>query len=66
MKKKALINIKGGLGNQLFIVLFANYLSKNGFKIYHDIGYYSGNDPFNRNFELKLKNFKLYLIKSYL
>ena len=62
MKKKALINIKGGLGNQLYIVLFANYLSKNGFKIYHDIGYYSGNDPFNRNFELKLKNFKLYLI----
>ena len=59
MKKKALVNIKGGLGNQLFIILFANYLKKNGFRVYHDIGYYDGDDPYGRNFELKLKNLKL-------
>jgi hypothetical protein len=62
MKKKALVNIKGGLGNQLFIVLFANYLKKNGFKVYYDIGYYDGDDPYGRNFELNLKNLKLDLI----
>jgi len=62
MKKKALVNIKGGLGNQLFIILFANYLKKNGFRVYHDIGYYDGDDPYGRNFELKLKNLKLDLI----
>ena len=57
MKKKALVNIK--LGNQLLLSYF--YLIKNGFRVYHDIGY-DGDDPYGRNFELKLKNLKLDLI----
>lgn len=32
--KKGIVYLKGGLGNQLFQLSFANYLSKNGFLIY--------------------------------
>ena len=55
-KKFALVDLKGGLGNQIFIICFANHLKKNGFKVYLDTSFYKTKQPFPRNIEINLEN----------
>lgn len=40
MKKIAIVEIKGGLGNQLFILNFIDFLEKNNFKVYSITNFY--------------------------
>ena len=40
MKKIAILEIKGGLGNQLFILNFIDFLEKNNFKVYSITNFY--------------------------
>ena len=39
--KLAIVNIKGGFGNQLFQFSLANYLKGNGFNVFADLEYFS-------------------------
>ena len=40
MKKIAILEIKGGLGNQLFILNFIDFLEQNNFKVYSITNFY--------------------------
>lgn len=40
IKKRAVVSIKGGLGNQIFQLIFCNYLKSKGFKVYIDLAAY--------------------------
>ena len=48
--KLAIVNIKGGFGNQLFQFSLANYLKGNGFNVFADLEYFSFFEK-NENFE---------------
>ncbi len=61
-RKYALVDLKGGLGNQLFIVCFANYLKTNGFKVYLDTSFYKSKQQFPRDIEINLKSTKIKIL----
>jgi len=69
-RKLAIVNIKGGFGNQLFQFSLANYLKGNGFKVVVSLDYFSlfvkGNDiqDTKRKLVIPLKDFNLDLISS--
>jgi len=55
MSKYALIDLKGGLGNQLFQISFAHYLRSHGYKIYFDTSFfYNTSHPFPRELGVNL------------
>ena len=64
-KKKALVIIKGGLGNQLFQLSLCNLLKVQGFDVYIDINFYQNKELLKHNtkrhLELSVKelNFKI-------
>lgn len=66
MKKRALVNLKGGLGNQIFQLSFANYLRSLDFKVFIDTTFYEQNHPFPRNLEIIIQDtgFREVKIKS--
>jgi len=52
MSKYAVVNLKGGLANQIFQISFANYLKHNGFKTFVDTSFYDNDHMFPRELEL--------------
>lgn len=54
MKKIALVDLKGGLGNQIFIISFSRYLRELGFRVFLDTSFYKSNQQFPRDIELDL------------
>lgn len=61
MKKYAIVEIKGGLGNQIFQYSFSNYLKKMGFSIKYNLDFYQTDDTNNtqREFLLDTLNVEL-------
>mgnify|MGYP003971046329 FL=1 len=61
MKKYAIVEIKGGLGNQIFQYSFSNYLKKMGFSIKYNLDFYQTDDNNNtqREFLLDTLNVEL-------
>ena len=57
MKKIAIVDIKGGLGNQLFQTAYALYLKSKNINTYCDISFYETNMKFPRNLEFDLDKF---------
>ena len=49
MRKKAIVVIKGGFGNQLFQYCLANHLKKNNFEVKIDTSFYNINDFDTKN-----------------
>lgn len=49
MKKYAIVEIKGGLGNQIFQLVFGDILKDNGFKVYYNLRFFNlvTKDPFS-------------------
>lgn len=66
MHKYALVNLKGGLGNQIFQISFANYLRILGINTFLDISFYENKHQFPRNIEIDLQQlgFKYFKLKS--
>ena len=62
MKKIAILEIKGGLGNQLFILNFIDFLEKNNFKVYSITNFYES----QKNNSLNTDNRELYLYGDFL
>jgi len=62
MKKIAIVEIKGGLGNQLFILNFIDFLEKNNFKVYSITNFYES----QKNNSLNTDNRELYLDSDFL
>ena len=63
MKKIAIVDIKGGLGNQLFQTAYALYLKSKNINTYCDISFYETNMKFPRNLEFDLDKFGLKTVK---
>lgn len=57
MIKVGIVDIKGGLGNQLFQLSFAKYLKSQGIKVYLDTSFFNSNHIFPRKLELDLSQF---------
>tara|TARA_B100001115_G_scaffold184769_1_gene188770 strand:+ start:886 stop:1740 length:855 start_codon:yes stop_codon:yes gene_type:complete len=62
-KHIGLVDLMGGLGNQIFQLNFANYLKRRGFKVYVNLSWFNS-DIFNdgttkRNLQLKPSDFEL-------
>jgi len=55
MKKFALVDIKGGLGNQIFILAFAYHLRNNNFIVRLDTNFYKYEKQFPRELEIKIE-----------
>ena len=49
MNKYAIVNLKGGLANQLFQISFTNYLKSKGFITYVDTSFYDNDHMFQEN-----------------
>ena len=66
MNKYAIVNLKGGLANQLFQISFTNYLKSNGFITYVDTSFYDNDHMFPRELELNpsILGFKQIKLKS--
>ena len=47
MKKVAIVEIKGGLGNQIFQYTFSQYLKKIGFRVFYNLNFYKNNNKLN-------------------
>jgi hypothetical protein len=62
MKKIAILEIKGGLGNQLFILNFIDFLEKNNFKVYSITSFYES----QKNNSLNTDSRELYLYGDFL
>lgn len=62
MKNYIILDLKGGLGNQLFILSLAKKLEKNGFYVLLDVSFYSQRSDFQRNVEVDLKLFQKKII----
>ena len=54
MSKYALVDLKGGLGNQIFQMSFAYYLKNLGFNVFLDTTFFYSNHKFPRTLELDL------------
>ena len=63
MKKIAIVDIKGGLGNQLFQTAYALYLKSKNINTYCDISFYETKMKFPRNLEFDLDKFGLKTVK---
>ena len=63
MKKIAIVDIKGGLGNQLFQIAYALFLKSKNMKTYCDINFYETNMKFPRKLEFDLNEFGLKTIR---
>ena len=59
MKKFALVDLKGGLGNQIFIVCFAHYLKSNNYYVALDASFFKYNQQFPRELEIDLNKTNL-------
>ncbi len=59
MKKFALVDLKGGLGNQIFIFCFAHYLKSNNYYVALDAGFFKYNQQFPRELEIDLNRTNL-------
>ena len=55
MSKFALVDLKGGLGNQIFQISFANYLKNLGFNVFLDTTFFYSNHKFPRKLEVDLR-----------
>jgi hypothetical protein len=66
MSKFALVDLKGGLGNQIFQISFANYLKNLGFNVLLDTTFFYSNHKFPRKLEVDLRElgFKKTKLKS--
>ncbi len=53
MNKFALVNLKGGLGNQIFQISFAEYLKSLGFNVFLDTSFFYSNHEFPRELEIE-------------
>jgi len=49
MKKIAIVEIKGGLGNQIFQYIFSKYLEDQNFKIYYNLTFFKKGSELNLN-----------------
>ena len=63
MKKNAIVNIKGGLGNQIFQIAFALDLESRNIRTICDTHFYDSNMQFPRSLELDPKAFGMSIIK---
>jgi len=61
-KKTVIVDLKGGLGNQIFILSFANYLKQKGCKVLIDISIYNQKHDFPRNIEVNLNDFEFEIV----
>jgi hypothetical protein len=59
MKQYAIVNLQGGLGNQIFQVAYALYLKSLGIKVVVDTHFFSSNMQFPRKLELIPSEFGL-------
>lgn len=57
MKKTSIIDLKGGLGNQIFILSLAHKLEVLGNKVLIDLSFYDQKHDYPRNIELDLEKF---------
>ena len=57
MKKTAIVDIKGGLGNQIFIISFANCLKNYGFNVLLDTSFYKSSHDFQRDLLIDINEF---------
>ena len=55
MKKNAIVNLKGGLGNQIFQIAFALDLESRNIRTICDTHFYDSNMQFPRSLELDPK-----------
>lgn len=62
MKDYVILDLKGGLGNQLFILSLAKKLEKSGFVVLLDVSFYSQSNDYQRNVEVDLKLFQKKII----
>lgn len=62
VKKIAILELRGGLGNQLFILNFIDFLEKNNFKVYSITNFYKSQE----NNSLKTDKRELYLDGDFL
>lgn len=63
MKKNAIVNLQGGLGNQIFQIAFALDLKSRDIRTFCDTHFYDSNMKFPRDLELDPKEFGLNTIK---
>ena len=66
MSKYALVDLKGGLGNQIFQMSFAYYLKNLGFNVFLDTTFFYSNHKFPRKLEFDLSElgFRVTKLKS--
>ena len=58
MKKIAIVYIKGGLGNQIFQISFANYLSNLGLKVFVNLSNFKKSKKI-KNLDVDLRQFNI-------
>ena len=63
MKKNAIVNLQGGLGNQIFQIAFALELMSHNIRTFCDIHFYDSNMQFPRQLELDPLEFGIKSIK---
>jgi UDP-N-acetylglucosamine:LPS N-acetylglucosamine transferase len=63
MRKYAVVNIVGGLGNQIFTISFAEYLKKQGYEVLVDTSFYTQSHDYPRELALDIKEFGFKEIK---
>jgi|TARA_B100001094_G_scaffold88146_1_gene84345 hypothetical protein len=63
MRKYAVVNIVGGLGNQIFTISFGEYLKKHGYEVFIDTSFYTQSHDYPRELELNIKEFGFKEIK---
>ena len=56
MKKIAVVNIKGGFGNQLFQIVFVNHLKKLGFNVLIDTSFFKLNENYLKQDNITKRN----------
>jgi len=59
MRKFALVDLKGGFGNQIFILCFAYYLKSQNFRVGLDTNFFKNNQLFPRELEVDLSKSNL-------
>ena len=64
MKKCAIVDVKGGLGNQLFTISFAQYLKNNDYKVFVDTSFYNSSHDYPRELYIDIEKFGFTRINS--
>ena len=57
MKKCAIVDVKGGFGNQLFTISFAQYLKINDYKVFVDTSFYNSSHDYPRKLYIDIEKF---------